>query len=154
MSWFSFWSSLNDNCLTKYYSSLSTIVVIKLLLYKDNNYNIDGIHLDYIRYQDEYYGFHRDGRKEFDLLFDIDPLDISRGVISTRYGWELSYVDSIYIEWNRFKQGKVTELLEFINPSSNSNLVCPWASLIEKLGGITFPLKKSTNSFLAKLEVS
>ena len=78
-------------------------------------YNIDGIHLDYIRYQDEYYGFHRDGRKEFNLLFDIDPLDISRGVISTRYGWEQSYVDSIKFEWNRFKQGKITELLEFIN---------------------------------------
>lgn len=78
-------------------------------------YNIDGIHLDYIRYQDEYYGFHRDGRKEFDLLFNIDPLDISRGVISTRYGWEQVYVDSIKFEWNRFKQGKITELLEFIN---------------------------------------
>ena len=31
-------------------------------------YNIDGIHLDYIRYQDEYYGFHPDGRKEFNLI--------------------------------------------------------------------------------------
>ena len=80
-----------------------------------NKYDIDGIHLDYIRYHDDYYGFHRDGRKEFDLLFNVDPLDISRGIISTRYGWEQDYVDSINIEWNNFKQGKVTELLEFIN---------------------------------------
>jgi len=80
-----------------------------------DNYDIDGIHLDYIRYHDDYYGFHRDGRKEFDLLFNVDPLDISRGIISTRYGWEQDYVDSINIEWNNFKQGKVTELLEFIN---------------------------------------
>lgn len=78
-------------------------------------YNIDGIHLDYIRYQDEYYGFHRDGRKEFDILFNVDPLDISRGIISTRYGWEQSYVDSIKNDWDIFKQNKITELLEFIN---------------------------------------
>ncbi len=78
-------------------------------------YNIDGIHLDYIRYQDEYYGFHRDGRKEFDILFNVDPLDISRGIISTRYGWEQSYVDSIKNDWDTFKQNKITELLEFIN---------------------------------------
>ena len=78
-------------------------------------YNIDGLHLDYIRYQDEYYGFHPDGRKEFNLLFNIDPLDISRGIISTRYGWEQSYVDSINVAWNKFKQNKITELLEFVN---------------------------------------
>ena len=82
-------------------------------IYQD--YNINGIHLDYIRYQDEYYGFHRDGRKEFDMLFDVDPLDISRGIISTRYGWEQSYVDSIKIKWDSFKQNKITELLEFLN---------------------------------------
>ena len=52
-------------------------------------------------------------------MFDVDPLDISRGVISTRYGWEQSYVDSINIEWNKFKQNKVTELLEFINEDIN-----------------------------------
>ena len=78
-------------------------------------YDIDGIHLDYIRYQDEYYGFHRDGRKEFNLLFDIDPLDISRGVISPRYGWDQNFSDSLKMEWVKFKQGKITELLEFIN---------------------------------------
>ena len=78
-------------------------------------YNVDGIHLDYIRYQDEYYGFHKDGRKEFNILFNVDPLDISRGIISTRYGWEQSYVDSIKNSWDAFKQSKITELLEFIN---------------------------------------
>ncbi len=67
-------------------------------------YNIDGIHLDYIRYQDEYYGFHRDGRKEFNLLFDIDPLDISRGVISPRYGWDQNFSDSLKMEWIKFNQ--------------------------------------------------
>ncbi len=78
-------------------------------------YNVRGIHLDYIRYQDEYYGFHKEGRKEFDLLFGVDPLDISRGIISTRYGWEQTYVDSIKMEWDSFKQNKITELLKFLN---------------------------------------
>ena len=86
---------------------------IILEIYK--KYNIDGIHLDYIRYQDEYYGFHPDGRSEFDELFNVDPLDIARGIISTRYGWEESYVDSVHIGWNKFKQNKITQLLEMIN---------------------------------------
>ena len=84
------------------------------------NYDIDGLHLDYIRYQDEYYGFHPDGRKEFSLLYDIDPLDIARGIISTRYGWEQTYVDSIHLQWKKFKQNKVTELLEYINEDIES----------------------------------
>lgn len=84
-----------------------------------DKYNIDGVHLDYIRYQDEYYGFHRHGRKEFNLLFNVDPLDIQRGVISPRYGWEQSYADSIKMEWVKFKQNKITELLEFINEDIN-----------------------------------
>ena len=53
--------------------------------------------------------------KEFDIFFNVDPLDISRGIISTRYGWEQSYVDSIKNDWDIFKQNKITELLEFIN---------------------------------------
>ena len=74
-------------------------------------YDINGIHLDYIRFQDEYFGFHPKGRSEFDEIFNVDPLDIARGIISTRYGWEQSYVDSIYLEWNEFKQNSITNLL-------------------------------------------
>jgi len=87
----------------------------KIILEIYRKYDIDGLHLDYIRYQDEYYGFHPNGRSEFDELFNVDPLDISRGIISVRYGWEQSYVDSIHVEWNKFKQNKITELLELIN---------------------------------------
>ena len=42
-------------------------------------------------------------------------MDISRGIISTRYGWDKPYVASVHVDWNKSKQDKITELLEFIN---------------------------------------
>ena len=85
-------------------------------------YDINGIHLDYIRFQDEYYGFHPKGRSEFDEIFNVDPLDIARGIISTRYGWEQSYVDSIHLEWNKFKQNSITNLLELVNDNIQKDI--------------------------------
>ena len=85
-------------------------------------YDINGIHLDYIRFQDEYYGFHPKGRSKFDEIFNVDPLDIARGIISTRYGWEQSYVDSIHLEWNEFKQNSITNLLELVNDNIQKDI--------------------------------
>lgn len=79
-----------------------------------DHYNVDGIHLDYLRYQDEFYGFNPEGRAKFQELFDIDPMDISRGIISTRFGWEASFVDSITSAWHQFKKDNITQLLQLI----------------------------------------
>lgn len=78
------------------------------------NYDIDGIHLDYVRYQDDFYGYNPDGRNEFEKIYNIDPMSIVRGIISTRFGWEQTEVDSITTAWNSFRQDKVTELVQYI----------------------------------------
>jgi len=78
------------------------------------NYKIDGIHLDYIRFQDEFYGYNPTGREEFKKIYNLDPRDIVRGIISTRYGWTQSFVDSMNIAWQSFKEDKVTELVSYV----------------------------------------
>ena len=80
-----------------------------------NEYNIDGIHLDYIRFQDEMYGYNRTGMKEFEKIYDINPRDIIRGIISTHYGWEQNYVDSIKFAWTKFRQDAISKLVSDIN---------------------------------------
>lgn len=85
-------------------------------VYKDliDHYDIDGIHLDYIRFQDEFYGYNPSGRKAFEKIYNIDPRDIVRGIISTRYGWTQSFVDSMNVAWQSFREDKVTELVSYI----------------------------------------
>jgi len=79
-----------------------------------NNYKIDGIHLDYIRFQDEVYGYNRSGMKVFENIYNINPRDIVRGIISTRFGWNQEFVDSMYVAWDQFREEAVTELVKKI----------------------------------------
>ncbi len=76
-----------------------------------DNYEVQGIHLDYIRFQDEIYGYNKIGMKKFDEIYNINPRDIVRGIISTRFGWEQSFVDSMYIAWDQFRRDAVTDLV-------------------------------------------
>ncbi len=78
------------------------------------NYNIDGIHFDYIRYQDDIYGYNIKGRKTFENIYTIDPINISKGIISTRFGWTQEFVDSINIGWIRFRQDAITDLIRMV----------------------------------------
>ena len=86
-----------------------------------NKYDIDGIHLDYIRFQDEMYGWNRNGMREFEKIYDYSPRDITRGIIKP----ELK--DSIEIAWIKFRQDAVTELVrnvysEMHKPGTNIKL--------------------------------
>ena len=76
-----------------------------------DNYDIDGVHLDYIRFQDKFYGFNPTGCEEFDKIYGIDPRDLSRGLISQRFGYEQSYIDSIQYLWKQYKVESINNLL-------------------------------------------
>ena len=43
------------------------------------NYSVDGVHLDYIRYQDRDYGYNRAGRKKFLMQYNVDPVTLGNG---------------------------------------------------------------------------
>lgn len=82
------------------------------------NYDIDGLHFDYIRFHDDSYGYNRIGRENFKRLYNYDPIEIKRGeVISTRFGWSKAAVDSVNSLWNDYKSSSITSLLIEINDS-------------------------------------
>jgi uncharacterized lipoprotein YddW (UPF0748 family) len=84
-----------------------------------NRYNVDGLHLDYIRYQDEMYGYNKEGMKAFEDLYNISPRDIERGIISSRFGWSQEYVDSMHYAWDKFRKDAVTDLVRSIYSDIN-----------------------------------
>jgi len=79
-----------------------------------NHYDIDGIHLDYVRFQDDFYGYNATGEQIYANQYGIDPMDIARGIISPRFGWSIEEADSIQNTWASFKQQKITELVKGI----------------------------------------
>lgn len=65
------------------------------------NYDVDGLHLDYIRYEVEDripYGYSPQSRAKFEQQYGIDPIDIDR----------LSFHQ---IEWNKFRERHVNTLV-------------------------------------------
>ena len=88
-----------------------------LTLYNEiiTNYDIDGIHLDYIRFQDEVYGYNKSGMAVFENLYNIHPRDIVRGIVSTHYGWSQEFVDSMYVAWNNFRSNAVSDLVNGVS---------------------------------------
>ena len=92
--------------------------LLDVVLELTNNYKIDGIHLDYVRYQDNFYGFNKYGLSEFEQIFSINPIDIKRGIISPRFGYEQSYVDSMKNKWNEFRMNKITEFVRAVRYST------------------------------------
>ena len=71
-----------------------------------NEYNVDGIHLDYIRYQDIMYGWNPYGMEEFERIHGFSPRDITRGIIPPEI------LDSIQGAWTRFRQDAVSQLVK------------------------------------------
>ena len=69
------------------------------------NYNVDGIHLDYIRYPNPSFGFESQSTGVFFLKTGLDPLDIFR-----RYGENEELIDM----WSLWKIDQVTLTVETV----------------------------------------
>ena len=74
-------------------------------------YELDGLHLDYIRFQDDIYGYNEVGREKFVDQYGFDPIDIERGIISTKYGWEASDIETMKNAWQDYKSTNITSLV-------------------------------------------
>ena len=85
--------------------------LFKLIKEIIDEYNVDGIHLDYIRFQDKFYGFNPEGCRKFDSIYGVDPRDLKRGLISKRFGYKQSYIDSVEHTWNQYKINSINNLL-------------------------------------------
>ena len=76
-----------------------------------DDYDIDGLHLDYVRFQSDIYGYNSEGIKVFKQKYNFDPLDIERNIISTNYGWKQNEIDSMETIWNNYKADNINNLL-------------------------------------------
>ena len=85
------------------------ILVIDELL---KTYNIDGLHLDYVRFQDIFYGYNLSGIDNFINKYNFNPRDLDRGIISTRFGFLEHEVDSLQNMWDNNKLNSITDLIK------------------------------------------
>jgi len=67
-------------------------------------YDVDGVHLDYVRYPGAGFDFSTAARSEFELRYGVDPLDIRRGTVDP--SWldidvedAANLLDSLYVDW-------------------------------------------------------
>ena len=82
------------------------LLVIDELL---KTYDIDGLHLDYVRFQDIFYGYNFDGINSFISKYNFNPKDLDRGIISTRFGFKEHQVDSLQNIWDNYKLDSITD---------------------------------------------
>ena len=86
---------------------------IVLEVISQNNY--DGLVLDYLRYQNFFYGYNKKGLEIFEKKFQINPQDLNRGIISKYFGYKQTEIDSIQNLWDDFRISKITDFIDNIN---------------------------------------
>ena len=74
-------------------------------------YVFDGIIIDYLRYQNYYYGYNLIGLENFENEYKFNPLDLNRGIISERFGYTRTEIDSLHSLWDSYRRDAITELL-------------------------------------------
>ncbi len=87
-------------------------IIIKILY--DYRGKFHGIHLDYLRYKDNMYGYNYIGRKEFYDTYNIDPIYLNRNRNSDNF----ELIDSVNLiknNWINFKNSRIDSLVKDIN---------------------------------------
>lgn len=75
------------------------------------NYALDGLHFDYLRFQDADYGYNRGGRKHFMLDYKVDPLTLVNGNGSYWYSLNATEKTRYWTLWNDFKRQAITNFV-------------------------------------------
>lgn len=75
------------------------------------NYNVDGIHLDYIRYPKSCYDYNVTGRKRFKDIYAVDPILLSISNKSFFSGMEAQTIETLMEKWADFRRDAITELI-------------------------------------------
>jgi len=76
-----------------------------------DSYNVDGIHLDYIRYPKYTYDFNDIGRKRFKDIYAVDPILLSISNKSFFTGMEAKTIERLLEKWADFRRDAITELI-------------------------------------------
>ncbi len=81
------------------------------------NYPVDGIHLDYVRFQDRDYGYNRAGRKKFLMKYNVDPITLGNGKGSYWYRLNPEDKEKYWVYWNEFRRSELTLFIDRIHNS-------------------------------------
>ena len=75
------------------------------------NYDLDGIHLDYVRYAKNCYDYNPIGRMLFREKYGIDPLLLTLSDKSLYKGLELAEIDSLMLKWEDFRRDAISDFV-------------------------------------------
>ena len=88
------------------------------------NYDLDGIHMDYVRFQDRDYGYNRSGRKKFLMQYNVDPITLGNGKGSYWYRLNPEDKEKYWLYWNAFRRdelsifiGEIHNSIQTLNPA-------------------------------------
>lgn len=77
-----------------------------------SDYEIDGLHLDYVRYSDADYGYNSAVRKGFESKYGVDPVALLQG--GSQNGPD-DETYNLWQQWNQYRRDSVTELVRKCN---------------------------------------
>ena len=78
-------------------------------------YNVDGLHLDYVRYQDRNWGYNRTARKRFLMQNSVDPITLGNQNGSYWYRMDEEEKAAYWQRWNQFRQDAISEFVRSLD---------------------------------------
>ncbi len=79
-----------------------------------SRYDVDGIHLDYVRFHDRDYGYNRSGRKKFLIQYSVDPITLGNASGSYWYRMGEAEKEKYWERWNEARRNAVSEIVALI----------------------------------------
>lgn len=94
-----------------------------------DKYDVDGIHLDYIRYQNVVAGYNPTGREVFRNQYGVDPLVLAQISRLDTSNWdERSY--QIYVDsWNAYRRDQITAFVRQLKTLCSENAIALTAAV-------------------------
>ena len=92
-----------------------------------DNYSIDGLHFDYIRYANGNYDYNAIGRFRFKRMYGFDPLLFTLSSKDFLKGLDEDILDTLKVRWNEFLREGVTNFVfrvrRYVNTSGKGVLL-------------------------------
>lgn len=101
-----------------------TVQVVQELI---DRYDVDGIHLDYIRYPSPDYGYHPTSRTRFWAISGFDPLEFESDPVAFRRKHGQALYDRLHAQWMQWRRDEVTALVRELYGAVRA--VKPWVKV-------------------------
>jgi len=96
----------------KIFNKLKSIIDINIF---------DGLVFDYLRYQNNFFGYNHIGIENFISSNQFDPRYLNKGILKRTFGYSKDELDSLQVVWDNYKTDKITDLLLLFNTYIEKN---------------------------------